>query len=71
VTLLRYIEVLERCLGRKAHKNLIAMQLGDLQDTWADVSALARDVGYRPSTELEVGVKRFVDWYLEYYEISG
>ena len=67
VTLLRYIEVLEHCLGREARKNLIPMQLGDLQDTWADVSALARDVGYRPRTELEVGVKRFVDWYLEYY----
>jgi UDP-glucuronate 4-epimerase len=67
VTLLRYIEVLERCLGRNARKNLMPLQLGDLQDTWADVSALARDVGYRPSTELEVGVKRFVDWYLEYY----
>ena len=67
VTLLRYIEVLENCLGREARKNLIPMQLGDLQDTWADVSALARDVGYRPRTELEVGVKRFVDWYLEYY----
>jgi len=70
VTLLRYIEVLERCLGRKALKNLLPMQLGDLPDTWADVSALARDVGYRPSTELEVGVRRFVDWYLDYYEIS-
>jgi UDP-glucuronate 4-epimerase len=70
VTLLRYIEVLERCLGRPARKNLIPMQPGDLQDTWADVSALARDVGYRPSTELEVGVKRFVDWYLEYYRCS-
>jgi UDP-glucuronate 4-epimerase len=67
VKLLRYIEVLERCLGRKAIKNLLPMQLGDLQDTWADVSALVRDVGYRPSTELEVGVKRFVEWYLEYY----
>ena len=67
VKLLRYIEVLERCLGRTALKNLLPMQLGDLQDTWADVSALARDVGYRPGTELEVGVKRFVDWYLEYY----
>jgi UDP-glucuronate 4-epimerase len=67
VKLLRYIEVLEHCLGRKALKNLLPMQLGDLQDTWADVSALARDVGYRPSTALEVGVKRFVDWYLEYY----
>ena len=67
VKLLRYIEVLERCLGRTALKNLLPMQPGDLQDTWADVSALARDVGYRPSTELEVGVRRFVDWYLEYY----
>jgi UDP-glucuronate 4-epimerase len=67
VKLLRYIEVLERCLGRTAVKNLMPMQLGDLQDTWADVSALARDVGYRPSTELEVGVKRFADWYLDYY----
>jgi UDP-glucuronate 4-epimerase len=70
VRLLRYIEVLERCLGRNARKNLLPMQLGDLQDTWADVSALARNVGYRPSTELEVGVKRFVDWYLEYYRCS-
>ena len=67
VKLLRYIEVLEHCLGRTAVKNLMPMQPGDLQDTWADVSALARDVGYRPSTELEVGVKCFVDWYLEYY----
>ena len=67
VRLLRYIEVLERCLGRTALKNLMPMQLGDIQDTWADVSALARDVGYRSSTELEAGVKRFVDWYLEYY----
>ena len=56
--------------GRSARKNLMAIQPGDLQDTWADVSALARDVDYRPSTKLEVGVKRFVDWYLEYYEIS-
>ncbi len=70
VTLLRYIEVLERCLGRKALKNLLPRQPGDLQDTWADVSALVREVGYRPSTELEVGVKRFVDWYLEYYRCS-
>jgi UDP-glucuronate 4-epimerase len=67
VTLLRYIEVLEECLGRKAQKNLVPMQLGDVPDTWADVEALARDVGYRPSTPLEQGVKHFVDWYLEYY----
>jgi UDP-glucuronate 4-epimerase len=67
VTLLRFIEVLERCLGRKAVKHLMPMQLGDVPDTSADVDALARDVGYRPSTELEQGVKHFVVWYLEYY----
>jgi UDP-glucuronate 4-epimerase len=67
VSLLRYIDVLEQCLGRKAQKNLLPMQIGDLPDTWADVEALARDVGYRPSTELEQGVKQFVEWYLEYY----
>jgi UDP-glucuronate 4-epimerase len=68
VTVLRYIEVLENCLGRKAQRNLLPLQLGDVPDTWADVSALARDVGYRPSTALEQGVKRFVEWYLAYYQ---
>jgi UDP-glucuronate 4-epimerase len=67
VPLLRYIEVLEQCLGRKAEKKMLPMQLGDLPDTWADVEALARDVGYRPSTDLETGVKHFVEWYLAYY----
>ena len=67
VTLMRFIDVLERCLGRIAIKNLMPMLLGDVPDTSADVEALARDVGYRPSTELEDGVKRFVEWYLEYY----
>jgi UDP-glucuronate 4-epimerase len=68
VPLLRYIEVLEHCLGRTAQKNLLPMQPGDLPDTWADVEALAREVGYRPSTDLETGVKRFVEWYLAYYQ---
>jgi UDP-glucuronate 4-epimerase len=67
VSLSRYIEVLESCLGREAHKNMLPMQLGDLPDTWADVEALVREVGYRPSTDLETGVKRFVEWYLAYY----
>ena len=67
VTLMRYIDVLEECLGRKARRNLLPMQLGDVPDTWADVSALERDVGYRPSTALEDGVKHFVEWYLQYY----
>lgn len=67
VDLMRYIEVLEECLGRKAEKNLLPLQLGDVPDTWADVEDLVADVGYRPSTPIEVGVRRFVDWYLEYY----
>ena len=67
VTLMRYIDVLEQCLGKKAQRKLLPMQLGDVPDTWADVSALERDVGYRPSTTLEEGVKRFVEWYLGYY----
>jgi UDP-glucuronate 4-epimerase len=67
VELLRYIEVLEQCLGKRAQRNLLPMQPGDLPDTWADVEALARDVGYRPSTDLESGVKQFVEWYLGYY----
>jgi UDP-glucuronate 4-epimerase len=67
VALLRYIEVLEQCLGRRARKNLLPMQPGDLPDTSADVAALARDVGYQPSTDLERGVKQFVEWYLGYY----
>ncbi len=67
VALLRYIEVLEQCLGKQAQKNLLPMQLGDVPDTWANADALARDVGYRPGTELELGVKNFVEWYLSYY----
>ena len=67
VELLRYIEVLEQCLGRKAQKNLLPLQPGDVPDTLADVEALTRDVGYRPSTPVEEGVKRFVEWYRDYY----
>jgi UDP-glucuronate 4-epimerase len=67
IPLLRYIEVLEQCLGRTAQKNFAPLQPGDVPDTWADVEALARDVGYRPSTQIEEGVSRFVEWYLGYY----
>ncbi len=67
VELLRYIEVLENCLGRKAIKNLLPMQLGDVPDTYADVEALEQDFGYRPTTSVEEGVARFVAWYREYY----
>ncbi len=67
VPLMRYIEVLEDCLGRKATKNFLPLQLGDVPETSADITDLERDVGYRPATPVEVGVRRFVDWYLEYY----
>jgi UDP-glucuronate 4-epimerase len=69
VELMRYIEVLEDCLGRKAIRNLLPMQLGDVPDTYADVEALVRDVGYQPATPIEVGVARFVAWYREYYRV--
>lgn len=67
VELMRYIEVIEEALGRRAEKNLLPMQPGDVPDTFADVDDLARDVHYRPATPVEVGVKRFVEWYLGYY----
>ena len=69
VELLKYIEVLEDCLGKKAEKNLLPMQPGDVPDTYADVDALADDVGYRPNTPVEVGVKRFVEWYRDFYQV--
>jgi UDP-glucuronate 4-epimerase len=67
VELLRYIELLEQCLGRKAEKNFLPLQVGDVPDTWADVSDLRRDTGYAPQTPVEVGIERFVRWYLSYY----
>ena len=56
-------------LGRKAERNLLPMQPGDVPDTCADVSALARDTGYTPATPIETGVGRFVDWYRDYYGV--
>lgn len=67
VPLLRYIEVLEECLGRKAQMNFLPLQAGDVPETAADVSRIAHELGFRPGTPIEVGVRRFVDWYLEHY----
>lgn len=69
VQLLRYIEVLEECLGRKAERNLLPMQPGDVPDTEADVEALRRDTGYAPATTIETGVARFVEWYRNYHGV--
>src|SRR6202521_1940997 len=67
VQLLRYIEVIEECLGRKAQKDLLPLQPGDVPETYADIDDLVKDVGYRPATPIEVGVRKFVDWFCEYY----
>jgi UDP-glucuronate 4-epimerase len=69
VELVRYIEVLEACLGRKATKTLLPLQPGDVPATRADIRDMARDFGYRPRTSLEEGVARFVDWYRTYYGV--
>jgi UDP-glucuronate 4-epimerase len=67
VELLRYIEVIEECTGKKAIKNMLPMQPGDVKATCADVSALNEAVGYRPKISLEEGMARFVKWYREFY----
>lgn len=67
VPLLRYIEVIEECVGRKAQKNMLPLQAGDVPETFADIDDLVRDVGYRPATPIEEGVRKFVDWFCEYY----
>jgi UDP-glucuronate 4-epimerase len=69
VELMRYIEVLEQCLGRTAEKTLLALQAGDVPDTYADVEDLVRDTGYKPATPIEVGIRNFVDWYRGYYGV--
>lgn len=69
VELLRYIEVLEECLGKKAIKNLLPLQPGDVPDTYADVDALIEDVNYKPSTPVETGIDNFVKWYRDYYKV--
>ena len=67
VELLRYIEVLEDCLGRKAQMEMLPLQPGDVPDTEADVSDLHEATGYRPEVSVEQGVARFVEWYRDYY----
>jgi len=69
VELMRFIEVLENCLGKKAEKHLLPMQAGDVPATYADVDDLMKDVGFKPSTPIEIGVQRFVEWYRIYYRV--
>lgn len=69
VQLMEYIETLENALGKKAEKELLPLQPGDVPDTFADVEALAQDVDYRPSTSVQEGIGNFVRWYRDYFKV--
>ena len=66
-----FIGTIEKCLGKKAKKNLLPLQAGDVPATYADVDDLMKDVGFKPATPISEGVKRFVEWYREYYRIPS
>lgn len=68
VRLLDFIDAIEDCLGRKARRNYMGMQTGDVPATWADATLLQRLTGYRPQTDFKDGIARFVEWFLEYHE---
>jgi UDP-glucuronate 4-epimerase len=64
-----FIETIEKCLGKKAKKKLLPLQAGDVPATYADVDDLMNDVGFKPATPIEEGIRRFVDWYMDYYRV--
>jgi UDP-glucuronate 4-epimerase len=70
VELMRYIRAIEKVLGREAKLNLLPMQAGDVQATEADTSLLSAAVGFKPDTPVEEGVRRFVEWYCDYYKVA-
>jgi UDP-glucuronate 4-epimerase len=69
VELMKVIEVLEKCIGKSARKNMLPMQPGDVLATFADIDDLMRDTGFRPATPIDVGLERFVRWYQSYYSV--
>lgn len=71
VELMKFIEVLERCIGKKAIINMMPLQPGDVEITSADVSDLIADVGFRPDTPIEIGIEKFIQWYKDYYKVVG
>jgi len=70
VELLHFIKVIEDCLGKKAQQNLLPLQPGDVPATYADVDDLMRDVGFKPATPIEKGIKLFLEWYRSFYAIK-
>ena len=71
VKLMDFIEALERKLGKEAKKNMLPIQMGDVPSTYADVSDLIEDIGYKPQTSIEEGIGKFVDWYIEFFGIEN
>jgi len=67
--LMRYIEIIEECVGKKAEMNMLPLQPGDVPATYADVDALIKDVDYKPNTSIEEGVAKFVEWYRDFYKV--
>jgi len=70
VNLMDFIDAIEESIGKKAIKNFLPMQPGDVPATWADVNDLVKDLGYAPGVDVREGVKRFVEWYKEYYKMG-
>jgi UDP-glucuronate 4-epimerase len=68
VELLRFLEIIEERLGKKAVRNMLPIQQGDVPETFSDISDLVRDTGFRPATSIEEGVAKFIDWYIAYYK---
>jgi len=68
---MQFIKMLVECLGKEAEKEYLSMQPGDVKETFADVDDLMRDVGFKPATSIETGIKNFVKWYKEYYLYSS
>jgi len=69
VELMRYIEIIEECVGKTAEKNYLPLQPGDVPATYANVDALMNDVGFKPNTSIETGIANFVNWYRDYYKV--
>lgn len=70
VNLLTFIETLEKCLGKEARKNYLPLQPGDVPDTYADVTDLVDNLGYKPETPLETGINNFIEWYKNYFRVN-
>jgi len=62
-----YIKILETCLGKPAIKNYLPQQPGDMTETWADLSRIRKDLGYKPTTNIDTGIKKFVEWFKDYF----